>query len=151
MHLSAALHGASGARDPSGAEREETRYRGPIPFAIWLFARRSAPRPWEIRVLARVNAAAARLVSLAAASTGDQEPAGAHAKPPAVSTAQIVPAQQSVVIGSHGSPAPAHRAGAGVGAAPSTTQTVAPAGPAHEPAQQSSAALQRAPRGAQAL
>jgi hypothetical protein len=134
--------------DDDDDEREDRRDRGPIPFAIGLFARRSSPRPWAIQLVACLDPSTARLISLAPASTSPQGLTGAHASPPADRAAQIVPAQQSVAIGSHSSPAPAQRAGGGVTGAPSTTQTVAPVGPAQAPAQQSSAALQRAPRGA---
>jgi hypothetical protein len=71
----------------------------------------------------------------------------AQAVPPPITMAQLDPAQQSVAIESQRSPAATHRSP--VGAAAVGTHTAPPAGPAHEPLQQSSIAVQGAPRGAQ--
>jgi hypothetical protein len=98
--------------------------RGLVPFAMWLFARR---HPWRVYGVA----------------------AAAQAKPPEVRLVQLVPAQQSVAIGSHASPAAAQRAPLGAGmAVSSVTHAVAPVGPAQSPLQQSSPAPQAAPSGA---
>ena len=104
---------------------EDLRDRGLVPFAMWLFSRRN---PWPVYGVA----------------------IAAQAKPPEARLVQLVPAQQSVAIGSHASPAPVQRAPFGAGiVASSVTQALAPAEPAQRPLQQSAPAPQAAPRGAQ--
>jgi len=105
---------------------DDLRDRGLVPFAMWLFSQR---HPWRVYGLA----------------------GAAQANPPAASLVQLVPAQQSVAIGSHASPAPVQRAPFGAGiVGPSVTQTPAPGDPAQSsPLQQSSPAPQAVPRGAQ--
>jgi hypothetical protein len=126
MHLNGARDGiiAPPRADDQDAGDDDLRDRGLVPFAMWLFARR---HPWRLYGVA-----------------------SAHANPPAARLAQLVPAQQSVAMRSHASPALAQREPLGAGiVASSATQAVAPVGPAQRPLQQSSPALQEAPSGAQ--
>ena len=126
MHLNGTRDGiiAPPRVDDEAAGDDDLRDRGLVPFAMWLFARRY---PWPLYGVA-----------------------SAHANPPAARLAQLVPAQQSVAMRSHASPALAQRAPFGAGiVASSETQAVAPVGPAQRPLQQSSPALQDAPSGAQ--
>lgn len=111
--------------DDEVAANDDLRDRGLVPFAMWLFSRQS---PWRDYGVA----------------------AAAQANPPETRLVQLVPAQQSVAIGSHASPAAAQRAPFGAGmAASSVKHAVAPVGPAQSPPQQSSPAPQAAPSGAQ--
>lgn len=102
---------------------DDLRDRGLVPFAMWLFSRR---HPWQ----------------------GYGVACAAQAKPLEARLVQLVPAQQSVAIGSHASPAAAQRAPFGAGMAESSVTQV-PEGPAQRPLQQSSPAPQAEPSGAQ--
>ncbi len=137
MHLS--LDGCRRPRaDDDASAEDDLRDRGLVPFAMWLFERQHA---WRF-----------------GGGGGATQPArdrryglaDAQANPPADRLAQLVPAQQSVAIRSHGSPAAAHSTLPSGGAvASSATQAAAPAGPPQVPLQQSSPVLQAAPSGAQ--
>lgn len=127
MHLNGDCHRMSAPPrdDDQVIGDDDLRDRGLVPFAMWLFSRR---HPWRVYGL-----------------TG-----AAQARTPEANFMQLVPAQQSVAIASHASPAPAQRAPFGAGIVESSvTQAPAPVGPAHRPLQQSSPAPQAAPSGAQ--
>ena len=102
--------------------------RGPIPFAMWLFRSR-----WTAAAPGQRGAGPQGI--------------GAQALSPPGSTAQIVPAQQSVAVGSQRSPAAVHWPPSPE--AVSVTQAAAPTAPAQAPVQQSSPVVQGAPSGAQ--
>jgi hypothetical protein len=106
--------------DDEVAGDDDLRDRGLVPFAMWLFSRR---HPLQVYGVA----------------------CAAQAKPPEARLVQLVPAQQSVAIGSHASPAGAQRAPVGAGMVGSSVMQA----PAQSPLQQSSPAPQAAPSGAQ--
>jgi len=154
MHLSGA-HPEPGAPPRADGEiggDDDLRDRGLIPFAMWLFARR---HPWRFDTSSNAPQAGAPGAGAATSAPGSAHLpryglADAQAKPPVDRLAQLVAAQQSVAIRSHGSPAAAQRTLPGGGiVASSATHALAPEGPPQAPLQQSSPALHAAPSGAQ--